>query len=71
MDQRITIGAGIASGRPIHRACVVPGCWCGSTAAATSSTVADRLRSAGRAITITPAANLTSIALRSVGLPVA
>ena len=68
MDQRITVGRGIEAARPIHRACVVAGCWCGATAAAT---VADRLRSAGRAIAVGPAVNLTSVALRSVGLPVA
>ncbi len=31
MDQRISMGTSGTLARPIHRACVVPGCWCGST----------------------------------------
>jgi hypothetical protein len=66
MDQRTTIGASASRERPIHRACVVPGCWCGSTA------------SAGRSVRVGSATTrrasstlLTNIAWRSVGLPVA
>jgi hypothetical protein len=75
MDQRAGIGAGRAPERPIHRACVVPGCWCGSTTAAGSRPV----EAAGeRAVIVrttpsldAPIANLTNIAWRCVGLPVA
>lgn len=74
MDQRSTIGASLPLDRPIHRACVVAGCWCGST------TTADA-RSAGatseRGSTSRPirgldpdSTNLTGIAWRFVGLPV-
>jgi hypothetical protein len=68
MDQRIAIGTSPTVGRPIHRAWVVPGCWCGANAA--RSTTADqpiiRSNAGGPAAT----SSLTTIALRSVGLPV-
>jgi hypothetical protein len=74
MDQRVGIGSGRALDRPIHRACVVPGCWCGSTTAAGSRP----LEASGERAAISrrtarldaPVANLTKIAWR-VGLPVA
>ena len=65
---------GAALDRPIHRACVVPGCWCGSTtsadprAGATSSRRASAARALRRLDAVTT--NLTDIAWRSVGLPV-
>lgn len=74
MDQRTTIGTSAALDRPIHRACVVPGCWCGSTtsadprAGATSSRRASAARALRRLDAVTT--NLTDIAWRSVGLPV-
>jgi len=70
MDQRIANGS---FARPIHRACVVPGCWCGSTAAAARTAAGDRSRPAGRhaGLAVANATSLTDIALRSVGLPVA
>jgi hypothetical protein len=37
MDQRSMIGTSLPLDRPIHRACVVPGCWCGSTTATVRS----------------------------------
>ena len=73
MDQRTTIGTGRMLTRPIHRACVVPGCWCGSTTTAgASSSTTDHRGSGGRTIRTFAArsTNLTAIALRSVGLPV-
>ncbi len=72
MDQRISIVASPALARPIHRACVVPGCWCGAARTAGSSAADDRRRVAGRtAVPPTATAiNLTHIVLRSVGLPV-
>lgn len=73
MDQRISTGANGAFARPIHRACVVAGCWCGSTAAASRTPATDRLRRSGRTadLATATATYLTDIALRSVGLPVA
>ena len=68
MDQRTTIGASATFARPIHRACVVPGCWCGATVAGARSAAGDRLRVASR--TAPAATYLTHVALRSVGLPV-
>jgi len=73
MDQRSTIGRRATLLRPIHGACVVPGCWCGSTIAADRSADLTRDRGVGaRAVRQTAAAStqLTVIALRSVGLPV-
>lgn len=72
MDQRIAIGAGVVPGRPIHRACVVTGCWCGSsTADARSARTATRIpdRRTFRSLE-SSSIGLTNIALRSVGLPV-
>ena len=74
MDQRSTIGSSGPLDGPIHRACVVPGCRCGSTiTAGARSAEASRTRVAGnRTIRNLAAASadLTAIALRSVGLPV-
>ena len=68
MDQRTTIGANASRGRPIHRACVVAGCWCGSTASTgRSASVRGESATARRASSTV----LTNIAWRSVGLPVA
>ncbi len=73
MDQRSTIGTSLPLDRPIHRACVVAGCWCGSTttADARSATTSDR-GLAARPIRDLDAdsTKLTGIAWRSVGLPV-
>ena len=72
MDQRSMIGTSRALDRPIHRACLVPGCWCGSTTTASTSSLA-RERASGAPTIRTLAArstNLTAIALRCVGLPV-
>ena len=74
MHQRTTIGTSFTLDRPIHRACVVPGCWCGSTTTAGTRSA----RSApdpGPATRQTRgfeagATNLTAIAWRCVGLPV-
>jgi hypothetical protein len=73
MDQRSTIGTSLPLDRPIHRACVVPGCWCGSTMAGIHSVN----RTAERASDTSPirrvgaaSPNLTDIAWRCVGLPV-
>jgi hypothetical protein len=73
MDQQSRIGTSVALDRPIHRACVVPGCWCGSTTAARAADPA-----AERTVDVRPSrridavtANLTDIAWRCVGLPVA
>ena len=74
MDQRSGIGSGLAPERPIHRACVVPGCWCGSTTTAGARVVATSGPRAGHMATPSldaSAANLTNIAWRCVGLPVA
>jgi hypothetical protein len=74
MDQRSTIGTSPRLARPIHRACVVPGCWCGSTTA--DSRTAGRTVEIGstrrpiRSIDAAVSANLTNIAWRCVGLPV-
>ena len=73
MDQRTTIGPSATLERPIHRACVVPGCWCGATtrSARTAPPATSRVRGAAAAgPTTTTASALTGIALRSVGLPV-
>jgi hypothetical protein len=74
MDQRSTIGTSFRLDRPIHRACVVPGCWCGSTSAGTRSgnLAAERVSDPARTIRALDAAsaNLTDIAWRCVGLPV-
>jgi hypothetical protein len=73
MHQRSTIGVSHRLQRPVHGACVVRGCWCGST-------TADDTRSAGRdpatdalrrRLADAAPGHLTAIALRSVGLPVA
>jgi hypothetical protein len=61
-----TTGARRSLDRPVHRACVVTGCWCREAArSATRPTAARPVRapSADRAIDLT--------AWRSVGLPVA
>jgi hypothetical protein len=74
MDQRTRIGTSVMRARPIHGACVGPGCWCGSTTTAVA-------RSAGRAVERpsdartarrieAAATSLTDIAWRCVGLPV-
>ena len=68
MDQRTTIGASASRERPIHRACVVPGCWCGSTASTGRSAIVRAGSATARRATSTL---LTNIAWRSVGLPVA
>jgi hypothetical protein len=73
MNQRSTIGTSLPLDRPIHRACVVPGCWCGSTTATIQSATvtAERASDAGpirRVDTASP--NLTDVAWRCVGLPV-
>jgi hypothetical protein len=74
MDQRTTIGASATLDGPIHKACVVPGCWCGSTTrnARTAPLATSRARGAPGAgpTTTNSSAHLTGIALRSVGLPV-
>jgi len=84
MDQRSRIGTSVMLGRPIHGACVVPGCWCGSTTTAdarssnTSSGRGSAARSsAARSSASSPirglrsgSTNLTDIAWRCVGLPV-
>ena len=74
MDQRSTIGTSLPLDRPIHRACVVAGCWCGSTttAGARSAGTTSERGSASRPIRGLDAdsTNLTGIAWRSVGLPV-
>ena len=74
MDQRSTIGSSLDLGRPIHRACVVAGCWYGSTttAGARSASTTFERGSAARPIRglDSDAANLTDIAWRCVGLPV-
>ena len=74
MDQRSTIGTSLPLDRPIHRACVVAGCWCGSTttAGARSARATSERGSASRPIRglDTDSTNLTGIAWRFVGLPV-
>jgi hypothetical protein len=79
MDQRSTIGTSLPLDRPIHRACVVAGCWCGSTttADARSANTTSGRGSAGRGSASRPirgldadSTNLTGIAWRFVGLPV-
>ena len=74
MHQRSRIGTSITLDRPIHRACVVPGCWCGSTttADARSAIATSERGSASRPIRGLDAdsTHLTDIAWRSVGLPV-
>ena len=74
MDQRSTIGASLRLDRPIHRACVVAGCWCGSTTTAGARSVRTAFdpgpaprQTRGFAAGST---NLTDIAWRCVGLPV-
>jgi hypothetical protein len=71
MDQRIRISASLTPSGPIHRACVVRGCWCGaSTVLAPAKPT--RGRSTARVLSRIDWAGsgLTDIALRSVGLPV-
>jgi len=68
MDQRIN-GTGPAPERPIHRACVVAGCWCTSTTAAIARSARPSVARPSVARPIR-AADLTNIAWRSVGLPV-
>jgi hypothetical protein len=73
MDQRSTIGPGLQLDRPIHRACVVPGCWCGSTTAGIHSATrtAEGVSDTSPIRRVDAAApNLTDIAWRCVGLPV-
>ena len=74
MDQRSRIGTGVALGRPIHRACVVPGCWCGSTTTAVARSADPAAGRSSDARTVrrfeATATSLTDIAWRSVGLPV-
>ncbi len=75
MDQRSTIGTSLPLDRPIHRACVVPGCWCGSTTAAMQSRngAAERVQDVSpirRAAAAAASPSLTDIAWRCVGLPV-
>jgi hypothetical protein len=73
MDQRSPIGRSVTLARPIHGACVVSGCWCGSTTASDRSPAGARQRRAdSRTSRQVEAAStrLTGIALRSVGLPV-
>jgi hypothetical protein len=71
MDQRIAIGTGAAPARPIHGACVVAGCWCGS-ATAGSRAAGPTIIAPRRSIRVLSdeSTSLTAIALRSVGLPV-
>jgi hypothetical protein len=74
MDQRSTIGTSLPLDRPIHRACVVAGCWCGSTTTAdtrSARTTSER-GSARRPIRGLDAdsTKLTGTAWRFVGLPV-
>ena len=72
MDQRSTTGASLRLQRPVHRACVVRGCWCGSTTAAGTRTAGRDTGSSAlrRRLAEVAPVNLTAIALRSVGLPV-
>ena len=74
MDQRSTIGTSHPLERPIHRACVVAGCWCGSTttAYALSASGTSERGSASRPIRglDTDSTRHTGIAWRFVGLPV-
>jgi hypothetical protein len=73
MDQRSTIGTSLPLDRPIHRACVVSGCWCGSTTATipSANVNAERAPDASPIRRVEPASpNLTDIAWRCVGLPV-
>ena len=74
MDQRSRIGTGVALSRPIHGACVVPGCWCGSTTTAVARSADPAARRSSDARTVrrfeAAATSLTDIAWRSVGLPV-
>jgi hypothetical protein len=73
MDQRSPTAASLRLQRPVHRACVVRGCWCGSTTAAEarSSGRESRASALRRRLTEASPVNLTAVALRSVGLPVA
>jgi hypothetical protein len=68
MDQRTSTRLS----RPVHRACVVRGCWCGSTTAAQARLGGRDSRTSAIRRRLADAApiNLTAIALRSVGLPV-
>jgi hypothetical protein len=71
MDHPTRSTASRATNAPIHRACVVRGCWCGSTAA--RGTVADPASSTTARLSTriaTAATDLTGIAWRTVGLPV-
>jgi len=73
MDQRSTIGTSLPLDRPIHRACVVPGCWCRSTTAAIQSAngTVERVSNTSPMRRVDAASpNLTDIAWRCVGLPV-
>ena len=72
MDQRTTTGASLRLQRPVHRACVVRGCWCGSATARPAPSGGRDARASAlrtRLAEVAPV-NLTTIALRSVGLPV-
>jgi hypothetical protein len=73
MDQRSTIGSSMTLDRPIHRACVVAGCWCGSTntaGARPANTSSERGSARPTRGLDAGSTNLTDIAWRSVGLPV-
>jgi hypothetical protein len=71
MDQPRHTRANVLLQRPVHRACVVAGCWCGATTTAGTLhgpgvTRTDRLAAGAASI----ASDLTRIAWRSAGLPV-
>ena len=68
MDE-LTTGQRRSLDRPIHRACVVAGCWCRTSAAPDQPEPSRRTRLTARASARRPLADLT--AWRSVGLPVA
>jgi hypothetical protein len=74
MDQRSTVGSRLDLERPIHRACVVAGCWCGSTTTASArsaNTTSGRGSAAHQFRSLDgDTTHLTDIAWRSVGLPV-
>jgi hypothetical protein len=72
MDQRTTFGSNGALRRPIHGACLVAGCWCRSTQATSSQALNTRARTTATQLLRFGASgvDLTTIALRTVGLPV-
>ena len=61
-----TTGASRSGDRPVHRACVVAGCWCQEAARS-----ATRSPSVRRGRTVSAARTIDLAAWRSVGLPVA